>query len=423
MSASLQSYRPGAGFDTNRTPHTAYYANAMEHLVQVVQDLSHARDLDTITEIVRDAARELTSADGATFVLRENDNCYYADENAIAPLWKGRRFPMSTCISGWVMLNAKAVVLKDIYSDSRIPANTYRPTFVKSLAMVPIRKAAPIGAIGVYWAQTHEPAADEVAVLQALADTTSVALENVDLYSQLQAKIAELESSNYELSCFAWAASHDLQSPLRTIVTQVEMLQYRCKDKLDEKALAYIRTATDSAGRLQRLIHDLLVHAQAGKSESFKRVELTELVLNAYNDLQVDIEESGAQITYCTDIPAVSGNPHLLECLFRNLISNAIKFRTQDVRPQIKITSRQEGNEWLIAVTDNGLGIESAYQERIFGLFQRLHSRDIYEGSGIGLSTCRKIVEIHGGRIWVESAPAKGSVFCFTLPILKMQEH
>lgn len=422
MVAPLQNVSQAAAKNTAMQAHSAYYADAMEHLIEVVKDLSHARDLDSITEIVRDAARNLTGADGATFVLRENNNCYYADENAIAPLWKGRRFPMSMCISGWVMMNAQPVVLKDIYSDSRIPVNAYRPTFVKSLAMVPIRKHAPIGAIGNYWAQQHEPTAEEVAVLQALADTTSVALENVELYSQLQGKIAELEDSNYELSCFAWAASHDLQEPLRTIVTQVEMLQKRCHDKLDERALNHIRSATDSASRLQRLIRDLLVHAKAGKNESFTEVQLADVLRNVKNDLGVMIEECGAQIT-SGDLPTAIGNPNLLECLLRNLLSNAMKFRTPGETPRVSVICRLEGTEWLVSVTDNGLGINAEHQDRIFGMFQRLHSRAHYDGSGIGLSTCKKIVELHGGRIWVESAPGRGSVFCFTLPVMKKQEN
>jgi signal transduction histidine kinase len=394
----------------------------MEHFIEVVQQLSHARDLDTISEIVREAARNLTGADGATFVLRENEQCYYADENAIAPLWKGRRFPMNVCISGWVMMNAKPVVIKDIYADTRIPINAYRPTFVKSLAMVPIRTHSPIGAIGNYWAEQYEPSADEIAVLQALADTTSVAMENVELYNQLQHKISELENSNYELSCFAWAASHDLQEPLRTIVTQVEMLQRRSHDKLDEKALCHIHTATDSAGRLQRLIQDLLVHARAGKHESFREVPLHEVLHNVRNDLLTSIEEYGANIE-CEVLPSVNGNPNLLECLFRNLISNAIKFRIPGKAPQIRIGCKREGDEWLISISDNGMGIETSYQDSVFALFQRLNPRDQYEGSGIGLSTCKKIVGIHNGRIWVESAPGQGSVFCFTLPILKHTEH
>ncbi|OIR00302.1 hypothetical protein GALL_175540 [mine drainage metagenome] len=129
------------------------YTEAMEHLVGVVRDLSQAHDLEAVMAIVRRAARDLTGADGATFVLRDGDQCFYAEENAIAPLWKGRRFPLSLCISGWVMLNRQPAVIEDIYSDDRIPAEAYRPTFVKSLAMVPIRTNDPVGAIGNYTGQ------------------------------------------------------------------------------------------------------------------------------------------------------------------------------------------------------------------------------------------------------------------------------
>ena len=143
----------------------------MERLVGVVQALSFARDINSIMAIVREAARSLTGADGATFVLRDGDKCYYAEENAISPLWKGQRFPMSACISGWVMLNARSTVIPDIYRDPRVPVDAYRPTFVKSLAMVPIRRDSPIGAIGNYWATHRQPTEEDVAILQSLADT------------------------------------------------------------------------------------------------------------------------------------------------------------------------------------------------------------------------------------------------------------
>lgn len=153
--------------------------------------------------VVRVAARELTGADGATFVLREGHQCFYADENAISPLWKGRRFPMEACVSGWSMLHREPAVIEDIYKDARIPADAYRPTFVRSLAMVPIRTLDPIGAIGVYWARRHRPTPDEVKLMQALADTTAVALENVRVYSELEHRVrdrtAELEVVNRRL--------------------------------------------------------------------------------------------------------------------------------------------------------------------------------------------------------------------------------
>ncbi|HSC83753.1 MAG TPA: sensor domain-containing diguanylate cyclase [Pseudomonas sp.] len=165
------------------------YIRGMQHLLQVVQALSLARDLPAVQEIVRHAARELTGCDGATFVLRDGDFCHYADEDAIAPLWKGKRFPLATCISGWTMLNRREVVIADIYVDARIPHDAYRPTFVKSLVMVPIRTSAPIGAIGNYWATEHQPSREEVQLLQALADSTSIAIENVQLYQSLEQRV------------------------------------------------------------------------------------------------------------------------------------------------------------------------------------------------------------------------------------------
>ncbi len=169
-------------------------------LVDVVQRLSLARDLGAVQKIVRHAARTLTGADGATFVLRNSGQCYYADEDAIEPLWKGMRFPMEACISGWSMLHRQAAVIPDIYADARVPADAYRATFVKSLAMVPIRSLDPIGAIGTYWATHHAATRDEVRVLQALADTTAVAMENVRVYSELEQRVhertRELEAAN-----------------------------------------------------------------------------------------------------------------------------------------------------------------------------------------------------------------------------------
>ena len=162
------------------------YQLGMPGLVRVVQELSLARDVAAVQDITRRAARALTGADGATFVLRDDDKCFYADEDAIAPLWKGLRFPLESCISGWAMLNRQAVVIEDIYVDDRIPQEAYRPTFVQSLVIVPIRSTAPLGAIGNYWATPHQPTAEEVALLQALADSTAVAMENIATLAELE---------------------------------------------------------------------------------------------------------------------------------------------------------------------------------------------------------------------------------------------
>ncbi len=165
--------------------------NHAKRLIRAVQELSMARSLDAVAEIVRHAARELVGADGATFVLRDGEQCFYKDEDAISPLWKGQRFPLQACISGWAMLNRQAAVIEDIYLDGRIPHAAYRPTFVKSLVMVPIRTLDPIGAIGTYWASQHRATAGQVEMLQALADATSVALENVQVYAELERRVAQ----------------------------------------------------------------------------------------------------------------------------------------------------------------------------------------------------------------------------------------
>jgi putative nucleotidyltransferase with HDIG domain len=186
--------RTGFGQDAELRP--------MGELVDAVQALSLARSVAEIQAIVRSAARRLTGADGATFVLRDGEYCFYADEDAISPLWKGQRFPMGTCNSGWAMKNRLPVAIEDIYADDRIPHEAYRPTFVKSLAMVPIRTMDPVGAIGNYWAESHQPTKDELELLQALADTTAVAIENVHVYEELES--ARLET----LSRLALAAEY-----------------------------------------------------------------------------------------------------------------------------------------------------------------------------------------------------------------------
>lgn len=199
MTTETVSYEPASPREFT----DADYARGMERLTRAVQELSMARSLSEVQRIVRTSARELTGCDGATFVLRDDGQCYYADEDAIAPLWKGSRFPMDACVSGWAMLHKEATTIPDIYQDPRIPHEAYRPTFVKSLVMVPIRKLDPIGAIGNYWSYENQPSEREVGLLQALADSTSIAMENVAVYTELEDRVrdrtAELERAKEEI--------------------------------------------------------------------------------------------------------------------------------------------------------------------------------------------------------------------------------
>ena len=184
--------------------------NHAKRLIRAVQELSMARDLDAVAEVVRHAARELVGADGATFVLRDGEQCFYRDEDAICPLWKGQRFPLQACISGWAMLNRQATAIEDIYQDDRIPHAAYRPTFVKSLVMVSIRTLEPIGAIGTYWASQYRATRGQIEMLQALADATSVALENVQVYAELERRVEEL-TGLYNRRGFLLLAERELQ--------------------------------------------------------------------------------------------------------------------------------------------------------------------------------------------------------------------
>ncbi len=182
---------PGPSLDTTQG---ASAEEALNALLSAVQELSLARTVEDVQRVVRVAARELAAADGATFVLRDEGRCFYADEYAIAPLWKGQRFPLSACISGWAMLNRQSVAIEDIYADERIPHDAYRPTFVKSLVMVPIRRVDPLGAIGMYWASQHSPSEREIALAQALADSTAVAMEHVRVLGELKETAALAET-------------------------------------------------------------------------------------------------------------------------------------------------------------------------------------------------------------------------------------
>lgn len=232
---------------------------------------------------------------------------------------------------------------------------------------------------------------------------------------KLQQAMVELQRSNAELEQFAYVASHDLQEPLRMVASYCQLLQRRYTAKLDQDANEFINFAVEGAKRMQSLINDLLLYSRVGtKGKEFVQTDLEHVLADALANLAIAVEEAGAEITH-DPLPKVSGDGIQLLQLMQNLIGNALKFR-RDEPVRIHIGAQREGDRWLISVTDNGIGIEPQYAERIFMIFQRLHTRKQYPGTGIGLSICKKIVERHGGHIWVEPAPTQGSVFKFGLP-------
>lgn len=248
--------------------------------------------------------------------------------------------------------------------------------------------------------------------LQAQNDLKAL---NEDLERRVEERTGELRRSNKELEQFAYIASHDLQEPLRMVVSYLQLIERRYSSKLDAEGLQFMKFAVDGGQRMQTLIHDLLSYSRVHTHKRpFEAVDLNATMQAVSANLKVAVAESGATIT--TDVlPTVFGDSTQLAQLLQNLLSNGIKFRGKDAL-RIHVSAERTGHEWRVSVQDNGIGIAPEYFERIFVIFQRLHSRDEYPGTGIGLAVCQRIVERHGGRIWVESRPGHGSKFSFTIP-------
>jgi signal transduction histidine kinase len=256
---------------------------------------------------------------------------------------------------------------------------------------------------------------EELAVSQAARDS-------------LDEQAEELRRSNAELEQFAYVASHDLQEPLRKVASFCQLLEKRYGDKLDERGTEYIAFAVDGAKRMQVLINDLLTFSRVGRlNATHTEVDLDAALDSALKNLAAAIDESGAQVIRPPEpLPLVDGDPTLLAMLWQNLIGNAIKFRREGVAPGVDVECREGSGEtagyWVFTVSDNGIGIGVEFVDKVFVIFQRLHGRDAYSGTGIGLALCKKIVEHHGGLIWIDTSYTGGSRFVFTLPITPATE-
>jgi signal transduction histidine kinase len=264
----------------------------------------------------------------------------------------------------------------------------------------------------------------EVELLESLKNVTNHMIDSVSreiaerqrAEKELKETLGELARSNAELEQFAYVASHDLQEPLRMVSSYVQLLARRYQGKLDADADEFIGFAVDGANRMQGLINDLLMYSRVGtKGKPFETTDCNRVLSEALLNLSAATEESGAVITN-DNLPTVMADKTQMVQLIQNLVANAIKFRNKD-HPCIHVSSEQKNGTWVFSVSDNGIGIDSEYYDRIFAIFQRLHGKTEYPGTGIGLSVCKRIVERHGGRIWVDSESGKGSRFYFTVPL------
>ena len=261
-----------------------------------------------------------------------------------------------------------------------------------------------------------------ISIAQGIDGSTRLRAVIIDISERRQVDeklsqvMEELTRSNEELEKFAYVASHDLQEPLRMVSSFARLLENRYKGKLDQDADDFINFAVDGANRMQTLITDLLAYSRVGRwGNEFKEISSEAVLERALLNLQTVVEQSGAVVTR-DPLPVVMCDDSQLVQLFQNLIGNAVKF-CKDRTPRIHVSSERRGNEWVFSVSDNSIGIAPEYFERIFLIFQRLHDRQEYPGTGIGLAICRKVAERHGGRIWVESELGSGSTFNFTIPM------
>jgi len=385
-----------------------------------VRDLASVRDLDGVVEVVRHAARELVAADGATFVLRRGQECVYVDEDAIAPLWRGQQFPLDACISGWSMLHHEQVAIPDIYLDDRIPHDAYRPSFVQSLIMTPVRSHEPIAAIGTYWSSNHVVSPDELDLLQTLADNTAVALESArllhDLERRVEQRTAELAASNSDLEAFAHVAAHDLKSPLATIRSYVTAAEEAYAASHDATGVDALEAIGRQAARMSSLVDAVLAYSTAATGKlAVEHLDFAALVQDVLADISGVVEEHGARMEI-GPLPDGLGSGPLLERALHNLVVNAVQYGDSD-GPVVRVDGFRGPSEVVIRVSDNGAGVLVAERERIFEMFARGTTPHATSGTGIGLAFARRVVARHGGTLTVGDAPGGGACFTMTLPL------
>lgn len=385
---------------------------AVTELVEALARLSVARSLDAVTAVIRTAARSLTGADGVTFVVRDGDDCLYYDEDAISPLWKGRRFPLDRCISGWVMRERQSAVVPDIYADPRVPHDAYRPTFVRSLAMVPVRASDPIAAIGAYWAHLHEATKDEVFTLQALAEGAALAIENARLVEDLRraaegerAARLEAERANAAKDEFLAVVSHELRTPLN--VVQGWLWQLGRPDvtpELREKALVAIRRNVALQSRLVEELLDVSLALGGRLTLRPRPVDLLEQCRAVVGGAQPEADRKGVSLVVAGSPGVVAwADPDRLQQVVRHLVANGLKFTPAG--GEVRVTVERAGAAGRVRVEDTGLGLAEDAALKVFVPFWQADSGPTrrYGGLGLGMTIVQQLVALHGGRVEARS--------------------
>lgn len=389
-------------------------------LTKLVRNVSAAEDLREIVEIVKAGARKMCGADGVSFILREGDKSHYVDEDGIAPLWKGSKFPLETCISGWVMIHKQSAIIGDVYSDPRIPHEVYRRTFVKSLVMVPIGDE-PTAALGAYWAEPYKATAEDVQCLQALADAIAVSLKNVRLQEELKLQVKELEAAGTAKDEFLMVLSHELRTPMNIILGWAQLLLE--KDDLPQDVVTAAEVIERNAKFQLHMIKDLLDVSQivAGRLKlKSKPVDISGLLKSIVMGYLPEATKRQITLEFEANDEAriVMGDPDRLKQVFTNVIDNALKFTQENGRISVSM-DRSEGFS-RIRVVDTGTGFSSSFLPFAFDRFRQAESGigRPKGGLGLGLSIVKHLIEEHGGHVKIESdGVGKGSEVILYLPV------
>jgi signal transduction histidine kinase len=396
-------------------------ASPSDTLIATVEKLLLCVTTKEVARVVAEAAKAMTGADGVTFVLRDGDECWYYDEEAISPLWKGRRFPMADCISGWSMEHKEVVCIEDIFSDDRVPQEAYRPTFVKSLCMIPIREVSPLGAIGVYWGRTHLASKDEIKVLKLLANSAAVSLQSLKSKNEIfeQAKtLNDLGVRNKELELGSNLLLHDLRSPATVVTVMAEILREELRDQLTPTVLESIQTISSAGERITSHLERIMLLTKSMKQPLLPRpVNITAIANKIFNE-QTRINNHRNFASKISDNMHAYGDEFLVQVALENLISNAVKYTKKRPLTEIQIGTAMQVRKGFrrFYVRDNGVGFCPSDANKLFQPLVRLHPEREYSGNGLGLVSVARIFQLHGGTVSAEGKVDQGATFYFELP-------
>ena len=395
----------------------------LRRLAGAVEGIAGTRDLDGLAAIVCAAACRLTGAEGATLVVREGEECHYLGEDAVAPLWMGRRFPLDRCASGWTIRHAQTLVAADWAEDKRIPAELYAGTFVRGLSVVPIGRTDPVGAIGCYWSKPHLATEEELGLQQALADAAAVGLANLDLYRRLTEACAVAERLAQVKSVFLANMSHEIRTPMSGIIGLAHLLLRGTRDPDQKVKLGKIVSA---ANHLLAILNDILDFSkiEAGKLELEQReFELDTVLAGVFALVTDQVRAKRLELilrldTALATAPILRGDPTRLTQLLLNFLVNAEKFTERGTITLEAQVLGGAGDERLLrfAVRDTGIGIEASVLPRLFDAFEQADASTTrrHGGTGLGLAISRRLASLMGGTVGVESEPGVGSTFWFT---------